>query len=80
MVGINGKIVAEPNDPNTITVESSNLTNGAMLGIVNDKIIRAWTPIHRIIIRDNTWITSLALSANKYLCTDANGDLIFKEL
>lgn len=89
MVGINGEIIAEPNDPNHIKLgEGKNATNGYlpfyMPELFGDKVLSFPNNTNQIMLTKDTSgvIVGLPFSTkkNQYLCTDANGYLIFKEL
>ena len=81
MIGYNGKVVAEANDINTVTSVSELLngrhviTNNAQKKIVTYDELSG----NSIVYTDSDGIVhKLAAKANAYLCTDANGDLMFK--
>lgn len=84
MVGKDGKVIAEPNDPNHVRANVTNyliLTNGRPCIGRGGKSVVAWGPKKGILTSSASGTPAIIeTSANKYLCTDANGNLIFKEL
>lgn len=89
MVGLNGEIIAEPNDPNRLILEEDEVaTNGYlpdyMPEIFGDRVLVFPNNTNQILITKTAGGVMIGLpfntKKNQYLCTDANGDLIFKEL
>lgn len=83
MVGKNGQIIAEPNDPNTVhnfSILSEDKLITALKNIPK-KTVTAYS-LEKSLIGYNGELQYLRIPSKRgyYLCTDVNGNLIFKEL
>ena len=78
MVVLNGNIIAELNDINTI--KAGGLLEDRLVCGYFDKEINQVSEINGLIYVDDSKVQILKLIPNSYLSTDINGNLIFKEL
>lgn len=85
MIKLNGEIIAELNDKNT--VKTTNTLDGRLMIGHYDKSVSPLSEVNSLVylgeydiyleLRD---IKFVKLVPNSYLCTDRSGNLIFKEL
>lgn len=80
MVNVNGQNVAEPNDSATVKTELDELTANVPVITVSDLELGQIEATGRslLVFDGNGHASTVPTTGNKRLCTDANGNLVWR--
>lgn len=80
MVNVNGQNVAEPNDSATVKTELDELmVNVPVIAVSDLELEQVETTGKSLLVFDgNGYASTVPTAGNKRLCTDANGNLVWR--
>lgn len=79
MVNVNGQNVAEPNDSATVTAFEELVNNHPTVSLPNNELGPVSPSGRVILVTDaNGYVNYVPTAASKRLCTDANGNLVWR--
>lgn len=80
MVNVNGQNVAEPNDSATVKTELDELNVDVPVIAVNDLELEQIEATSKslLVFDGNGYASTVPTTGNKRLCTDANGNLVWR--
>lgn len=79
MVNVNGQNVAEPNDSATVKKRDELVANRPVIAVSDFELGQIEATSKSLLVFDgNGYASTVPTTGNKRLCTDANGNLVWR--